>query len=218
MGFKERKAGGSSRRSSPDCKHLRPTRREFHYSRAAIIPRGIPLDGQGSAYTTRGEAIPPDIENAHRRLLELQQRGMKEMETIQIPLESGSELESNLDKAAKEAAAHVAGQCFEDAILRLASVVGTTRPDELRKRIEDPNSGGVFTQLFASATVRPDGKISDSKPPLAAESPKEREEAVLKEMYSQARTIDWKLRVQVSIEPARRQIVAEHPARLIELL
>jgi hypothetical protein len=164
------------------------------------------------------KAPPADIEKAHRRLLELQQRGMTEMETIQIPLEPGSELEANLKKSAKEAASHVAGQCFEDAILRLASIVGTTQPDKLRKRIEDPNSGGVFTQLFGSTTVRPDGKISDSKPSLASDEPQQREEAVLKEMYSQARTLDWKLRVQVSIEPARQQIVAEHPARPMDLL
>ncbi len=172
------------------------------------------------AMHTLREAKAPaaDIEKAHHRLLELQQRGMAEMETIQIPLEPGSELEANLEKSAKKAAAHVAGQCFEDAILRLASIVGTTQPDELRKRIEDPNSGGVFTQIFGSTTVRPDGKISDSKPPIASDDPEQREEAVLEEMYSQARTIDWKLRVQVSIEPARQQIVSEHPGRPIDLL
>lgn len=164
------------------------------------------------------KAPAADIENAHHRLLEFQQRGMAEMETIQIPIEPGSELEANLEKSAKEAAARVAGQCFEDAILRLSSIVGTTQPSELRKRIEDPNSGGVFTQIFGSTTVRPGGKISDSKPPIASDDPEQREEAVLKEMYSQARTIDWKLRVQVSIEPARQQIVNEHPARPIDLL
>lgn len=164
------------------------------------------------------KADPAEIEKAHLRLLEFQKRGMSEMQTIQIPLESGSELESNLEKSAKAAAKHVNGHCFEDAILRLAFVADLTRPDELKKRIEDLNSGGVFTQLFGSTTVRTDGQISDTKPPLASDDPKERAEAVLKEMYSQARTIDWKLRVQVSIEPARQQIVAEHPARPVDLL
>jgi hypothetical protein len=164
------------------------------------------------------KADPADIQKAHSQLLEFEQRGMGEMETIQIPLESGSELESNLEKAAKAAAAHVAGHFFEDAILRLAFVAEPTNPTELRKRIEQPNFSGAFSSLFASTTVRPDGKITDSKPPIASDDPKQREEAILKEMYLLARTIDWKTRVQVFIEPARRQIINEHPARQIDLL
>ena len=91
-----------------------------------------------------------------------------------------------------------------------------SRPDELKKRIEDPNSGGVFTQLFGTTTVRSDGQTSDTKPSLASDDPKEREIAVLKEMYSQARTVDWRLRVQVSIEPersARRRWPTRCPCR-----
>lgn len=164
------------------------------------------------------KADSADIGNAHRRLLEFQKRSMSEMETIQIPLENAPDLEKKLEESAKAAATHVAGHCFEDAIIRFAFVAEPTRPDELKKRIEDPNSGGVFTQLFGTATVRPDGQTSDTKPPLASDDPKEREIAVLKEMYSQARTVDWRLRVQVSIEPARQQIVAEHPARPMDLL
>jgi hypothetical protein len=164
------------------------------------------------------KADPAEVEKAHQRLLEFQKRGMSEMRTIQIPLESGSELESNLEKSAGEAAEHVKGHCFEDAILRLAFVAAPIRPDELKKRIEDPHSGGVFTQLSGSSTVRSGGQISDTKPPLASDDPEERAEAVLKEMYSQARTVDWPLHVRVQIEPARQQIVAEHPARRVDLL
>lgn len=164
------------------------------------------------------KADAADIENAHRRLLDFQKRSMTEMETIQIPLENAPDLEKKLEESAKGAAAHVAGHCFEDAIIRFAFVAEPSNPDELKKRIEDPNSGGVFTQLFSTTTVRSDGQTSDTKPPLASDDPKEREIAVLKEMYSQARTVDWRLRVQVSIEPARQQIVSEHPARPLDLM
>lgn len=164
------------------------------------------------------KADAADIENAHRRLLDFQKRSMTEMETIQIPLENAPDLEKKLEESAKGAAAHVAGHCFEDAIIRFAFVAEPSNPDELKKRIEDPNSGGVFTQLFSTTTVRSDGQTSDTKPPLASDDPKEREIAVLKEMYSQARTVDWRLRVQVSIEPARQQIVSEHPARSLDLM
>jgi hypothetical protein len=165
----------------------------------------------------KAKADTAEIEKAHQRLLEFQKRGMSEMETIRIP-HQGSDLESKLEQSAQAAAALVKGQCFEDAILRLAYVADTSRPAELRKRIEDPHSGGVFTQLFGAVTVRSDGQISDTKPPLASDDPKEREEAVVKEMYSQARTIDWPARVQFLIEPARQQLVTEHPAQRVDLL
>lgn len=158
-----------------------------------------------------------EIENAHKRLLDFQKRGMSEMQTIRIPRE-GSDLEEKLEQSAQAAAALVKGQCFEDAILRLAYVADPSRPAELRKRIESNEGGGVFTQIFGASTVRSDGQISDTKPPLDSNDPEEREEAVVKEMYSQARTIDWIARAQVLIEPARQQVVAEHAARRVDLL
>lgn len=163
------------------------------------------------------KADPSEIEATHQRLLDFQKRGMSEMETIRIPRE-GSDLEEKLEQSAKAAAELVKGHCFEDAVLRLAYVSDPSLPAELRKRVESNEGGGVFTQIFGASTVRPDGQISDTKPPLASDDPKEREEAVVKEMYSQARTIDWPARVQVLIEPARQQLVAEHAARRVDLL
>jgi hypothetical protein len=164
------------------------------------------------------KACPLEIEKTHLRLLEFQKRGMSEMQTIQIPLERSSELDNCLGESAKYAAEHVKARSFEDAILRLAFVATPTDPDELKKRIEDPNYGGAFTQIFGSTTVRTNGQISDTKPPLASADPKDHAKAVLKEMFSQARSIDWKMKVKVCIDPARQQIIAEHPSRLVDLL
>lgn len=163
------------------------------------------------------KADAADIEKAHKCLLDFQKRGMAEMQTIRIPRE-GSDIEEKLEQSAQAAAAVVKGQCFEDAILRLAYVADPSQPAELRQRIENNEGGGVFTQLFGASTVRSDGQISDTKPPLDSNDPKEREEAVVKEMYSQARTIDWIARAQVLIEPARQQVVAEHAALRVDLL
>jgi hypothetical protein len=163
------------------------------------------------------QADPVEIENAHQRLLDFQKRGMSEMQTIRIPRE-GSDLEEKLEQSAKAAAELIKGHVFEEAILRLAYVSDPSRPTELRKRIESNEDGGVFTQIFGASTVRTDGQISDTKPPLDSDDPKDREEAVVKEMYSQARTIDWPARVQFLIEPARQQLIAEHPARRVDLL
>lgn len=163
------------------------------------------------------KAEAAEIEAAHQRLLEYQKRGMSEMQTIQIPRE-GSDIQKKLEQSAKAATDLVKGHCFEDAMLRLAYVANPSQPAELRKRVENNEGGGVFTQILGASTVRSDGKISDTKPPLISDEPTQREEAVVKEMYSLARTIDWPARVQVLIEPARQQLIAEHAGRPIDLL
>jgi len=165
----------------------------------------------------QAKADPVEIEKTHQRLLDFQKRGMSEMETIRIPFE-GSDLEEKLAESAKAASELVKGHAFEDAILRLAYVSNPSRPAELRKRVESNEGGGVFTQIFGASTVRPDGQISDTRPPLDSDDSKDRDEAVVKEMYSQARTVDWPARVQILIEPARQQLILEHAARRVDLL
>ena len=163
------------------------------------------------------KADTAEIESAHRRLLDYQKRSTSEMETIQVPMENAPDLQQKLEASANAAAEHVAGHRFEDAIIRFAFVAEPSRPDELKKRIENMKAENVFSQMFGATTVRSDGQVSDTKPRLASDDPKEREIAFLKEMYSQVRTVDWRVRVQVSIEPARQKIVAEHPARPMDL-
>jgi len=158
-----------------------------------------------------------DIERAHSRLLEFQKRGMSEMQMIRIPRE-GSDLEEKLQQSADAAAALVRGQRFEDAILRLAYVANPSLPAEIRRRIEVDESRETFGQMFGSTTVRSAGQISGTKPPLGSDDPEDRAEAVVKEMFLQARTIDWPARVQFLIEPARQQIIAEHAGRRVDLL
>jgi hypothetical protein len=171
-----------------------------------------------AVYTLReAKADAVDIETAHQRLLDFQKRGMSEMQTIQVPHE-GSDLQEKLEQSAKAAAELVKGHSIEDAVLRLAYVSDPSCPSDLRRRIETNEGGGVFMQIFGATTVRADGQISGTKPPLASDDPKEREEAVVKEMYSLARTIDWPARVRVLIEPARQQLIAEHAARRVDLL
>jgi hypothetical protein len=158
-----------------------------------------------------------EIKLAHQRLLEFQKRSMGEFETIRIPT-GQSDIQAGLYQAAEAAVALVKGQNFEDAVLRLAYVTDPTDPEQLRLRITENVSGGVFTQIFGTTTVRSGGQVSDSKPPLVSEHPSAREEAIVKELYSQARTIDWPTQAQVLIEPARQQILVEHAARRVDLL
>ena len=120
-----------------------------------------------------------------------------------------------LEAATKAIEQFVSGVSFEDAILRFVCVSAPSDTDELRKRAE--NSPGVFSQLFGSSTVRSSGQTSGIAAPLSTEDPNLREDAVMKQMYMFARTVDWNLRAVTYIEPARRKILAEHRVKLHDL-
>ncbi len=161
------------------------------------------------------QAPAEEIAQAHRLLLDYEQKSMAEMTTIQVSADRIPGLPEKLQAAAEEAVHIVANTSFEEAMLRLARITSPSNTAELRKRADGPQ--GVFTQLFGSSTVRPGGQVSDTAPPISTEDPQLHEEAVQKQMYSLARTVDWRLRVATFIEPARRKILQEHPAHFHDL-
>ena len=161
------------------------------------------------------QADAKQIEAAHKLLLDYQQRSMAEMTTIQVTPDRIPGMPEKLEAATKAIEQFVSGVSFEDAILRFVCVSAPSDTDELRKRAE--NSPGVFSQLFGSSTVRSSGQTSGIAAPLSTEDPNLREDAVMKQMYMFARTVDWNLRAVTYIEPARRKILAEHRVKLHDL-
>ena len=152
------------------------------------------------------------IEAMHALLLDYQKRGMGEVQSIEFPYPNQDELRAMSQKARE----FVSVSPFSDAVLRLAGVTQPTRPEDVQGRVEDP-SPGVFSQLFGASTIRSTGQVSASRPPLLTDDPDARLRAVQGEMFNQARNVDWPMKVKVIIEPARQDVVARHPARLVDL-
>lgn len=156
------------------------------------------------------------IEASHKRLLEFERCSTEELKPIELPADATTELNAFIRQQAELVAGKLKGRPFEDAIILLAFVAQPVKPAMIRARVERPDAG-VFSQLFAVSQLRGDGKVAEIKPPLAASSHEQREDAVRKEMFSQACMIDWPVSCRAIINPAREQIVAEHPASLVDL-
>jgi hypothetical protein len=164
----------------------------------------------------RAKAEQAEIAKARRLLLEYQQQA--EAELSQGPRFEFPENERDrLRTIAEKASERVRGLSFETAILRLALITRPTDPDQIRKRIEKATAQGFISQAFGSTVLRPGGQVADTRPAITMGSVESREDGVRKDMWSQARDVDWPYRTAARIEPARRTIVAEHPARISDL-
>jgi len=190
--------------------------RSYIHSANHFINRPKPLFGSAAAWMTKAvqalrdvQAPDLEIEEAHRKLLEYQEKSMAEMETISVPISAIEGLEEGLDKLATDAEAQVSCKSFADAMFQLARITSPLHKMELRNRLEKSQISplSALTQL---RVVTPAGKTSGKRAPLATTDAEEREQAILNEMFHQATITDWPFHVQFRIEPARRRILDDH--------
>jgi hypothetical protein len=170
----------------------------------------------GRAFEAMRQAKAPAdrVEQLHRRFIELERLATAEIQQIGVEFENIPGFVEATEKQAQLARDHVRGRSFSEALFRLAFVTQPNDPTRLRERLIKQSEQSPFMSLFGSVASTETGKVADTAPPLSSTSPEEREQAILKNMYLQARTIDWPTRVQFSIDPARRQIASEHSIRL----
>lgn len=170
--------------------------------------------GKGLEAMRQARAPQEKTEALHTRFLEVQQLSITELKTIELNYSEIPGLNEKLDEAAKLAQEHVQGRTFEDAVLKLAFVAQPTDVDELRERVRRHAKEFVFSAIMPGSAITRSGKIADSSPAVGIGPAEDVATAETKNMFLQAREIDWPTRATARIEPARRQIQSEHPIRL----
>lgn len=170
--------------------------------------------GKGLEAMRQARAPQEKIEALHVRFLRVQQLSTTELQTIELNYDEIPNLSEQLEEAAKAAQEHVQGRTFEDAVFKLAFVAQPTYVEELRKRIREHAKEFAFSAIMPGSAITRTGKIADSSPAVGIGPPEDMAVAETKNMFLQARQIDWPTRAHARIEPARRQIQNEHPIRL----
>lgn len=165
----------------------------------------------------QAKASPDRIDAAHRRFLELERRITTELKTIQVNYDEIPGLTEQIEKQIEAARNHVRGQPFSKALRRLAFIVRPVDTNRLRERLLNQMKDFPLRSLFGSEALSITGKVTDSSPPLISNLEEEHEQALTKNMFLQAREIDWPHNVRFAIEPARQQITDEHAIRLADL-
>ena len=174
--------------------------------------------GRGVEALRRSKADPKRIKAVHRRFLELQKLGLKEMKRLDIGLDKDPEFREREKETQERAAAFVQGLDFQTAIMRFAQVAQPSDFEALKKAYVKASEGLVAGKLFGSSVLNHTGKVADSIPPERLSSDEVDAESLRKRLCQQAARFDWPVRVIWMIEPARMTILDEHPVGQQELL
>jgi len=144
------------------------------------------------------------VEALHRRLLELELHLADEMESF-----SG---QIDITHYVNESVERVKDKPFHTALFALAHGFRLPSVADLKAFVEQDASRHVFLSLVDEAMIGHDGKVLARKSSRLLGAVDERDAAVEAEMFSQARMYQSAY-AQACVEPARRQINAEHKPR-----
>jgi len=157
------------------------------------------------------------IDETHQKLLDCQRQSVKEFTPFRISYDDIPGMRESLEQAVEASVGHVKGLGLHEALTRFISVAKNSNPDEIKERIKDTNKTSILSLFVTGITVRKDGQVSDLKPSMISDDPKQRESALTKEMYSQAVQVDWRLAVGFAILPALEVLQSEHAFRIADL-
>ncbi len=159
--------------------------------------------GRGVEALRRAKADPERIKAVHRRFLELEKLGLKEMKHLDIKLDKDPEFREREKKAQEQAAAFVQGLNFQTALERFAQVTQPSDFEALKKAYLKASEGMIAGRFFGSSVLDHTGKVADSVPPQSLSSDEMDPDALRKLLCQQAARVDWRIRVIWMIEPAR---------------
>lgn len=139
----------------------------------------------------------------HERLLQHQEQSMAEMGRISTPIDFG-----DMPKHARDA---VRGQDIIQALYSLSHLISPIDPDDLRKQTEESAREHPLLYMLSSERVNALGRVVGTKSG-GFEDP---EGAILSMMHDDANRLH-QFNVMGLINPARLQILSEHPAVSVE--
>lgn len=142
----------------------------------------------------RARASADRIRDLHNTLLEYQEKSVSEMRGFSSSID--------ITEMVSQAVSHVKGKSVLDALLNLSAIVKPSMRSQLRSRAEEDRKKYLFKTFFPNVYLNALGRV-------IARQPADDDEAILADMCSLANQ-HQSIRVQAIIEPARRQVIAEH--------
>ena len=157
----------------------------------------------------KAKAAPERIAELHKRLLETQEKARGEMQAFSH--------EVDLSDSAESARKHVRGRSLPDALLVFALGHPVLQPEELKRRVLKFMQQFPISSLIGASLVSNDGRVIARKPSTFGAKGTDLDAAVMMEVFSQARTVDWGLRAAGYIQPCRHEIWIEHRPTMRDL-
>jgi hypothetical protein len=142
------------------------------------------------------------VKEIHLRLLDYQQRSMKEL----LHFEADAIDTNEVEKRSRQA---VEGKSFPEALLTLSVMLRIQSKAQARNDAEEEGRKFPLASLFPETHLNAMGRTVARSSSIRAKAADDAEAAVSAIMYSRAQYY-WRSSVQGAIEPARLQILEEH--------
>ena len=149
------------------------------------------------------------IQELHQRLLTYQKQSLSEMSSIPF--------NADISQLVKTAIDGVKGKPLREAVFWLASANPPTNVTVLKKQIEENAKNYPESHIFSAVFLDDEGRVIAHKPGMFTTDKEQLELAIEAEMFNNARTVYWPLKMQGFIEPARAVIEAEHRPQVRDL-
>jgi len=173
--------------------------------------------GAGVQALRQARADSERIKEVHRRFLELQRQTLGTMNPMELNVGEIPGFREAEEKVREAAIAHVKGYPFERAVVRLAHIAKPTDAGHLREQVRSQSERFIWDKIVGTEALDHTGKVADKMPPSGPGPGEIEVEIMRKKMVLQAKEIGWQLPVAWRIEPARFEILQEHPVRRRDL-
>lgn len=150
----------------------------------------------------RGSAPKERVEELQTLLRDYQSRNRSEMFATQG--------EMDISKVLDETRNHVSGKPFGTALLHLAFGATLVDPGEIRQRVLHLAKEHPLLFLFDTQILDRSGKTRQVQRGILDLEGEEYEKALRLKMIAQAALMEWGIRAQAQIEPARNIVFTEH--------
>ncbi len=150
------------------------------------------------------------VEELHKELLRHQEKSVSEYgQFTSNPVD--------VTEIAEEAQRRVKDRPLQEALVALSTLLNPTSVARVKKDVEQHAARHPLLALFGSQRTNALGRVVARQPSVLADSAEEVAEGLMARMYESA-AVSWQMNAVSIIEPARRQIVAEHSARVSDFL
>jgi Domain of unknown function (DUF4209) len=149
------------------------------------------------------------VKQIHLTLIDYREKALDEMGTIEIPLDVTA-----FDEQARE---RVKGKTLLEGLFALAFIGPVPRVESLRQLVEEHAQRFPFGSLVPVQAVNSAGKMVGNRPSILTDNVSEAEAAIWAEMFRHA-AMQQQVHVVALVEPAREQLMFEHPVRVSDVL
>lgn len=149
------------------------------------------------------------VKQIHLMLNGYREKALDEMGTMEVPLD--------VTAFEEQARANVKGKTLLEGLFALAFIGPVPRVESLRQLVENHAQRFPFRSLVPVQAVNGMGKVIGNRPSILTDNVSEAEAAIWAEMFHHA-AMQQQVHVVALVEPAKEQLMFEHPVRVGDLL